>query len=192
MDALFSILVQRHWARILSLDISIFCVQWIREETWGFLKQPAPNMRLFSVYLHDGYSKKPNFFSETDMGLFANVAHSLKELRVTRITFDPNASWLAHLRNLDLASPFLLHQLFEVLKNTPFLEMLTLWRKIIDNQESTREISQVILPRLRYINIAHRPETSSCLAVLESIIPRRGVGSKFVISKEKFHCQAPK
>ena len=174
MAALFSTLVQYHWARIRSLNISIIGVQWIKKETWGFLKQPAPNMRVFSIYLHDGYRDKPNFFSETNMELFANGAPSLKELRVTHITFDPDASWLAHLRNLDLASPFLLRQLFEVLKNTPFLEMLTLRGKIIDNTESTREISQVILPRLRYINIAHQPEI--CLAILESNAPASGCG----------------
>jgi hypothetical protein len=174
MTPFFSFLVQHHWARIRSLDISIFGVQWIREDAWDFLKQPAPNMQVCSIYFHDGYTDKPNFFSETDMGLFANGAASLRELRITHMTFEPDASWLAQLRHLDLASPFSLHQLFEVLKHTPVLEKLILRRQTIDDPESASEPSQIILPRLRSINIAHRLTT--CLTVLESIVPTSGCG----------------
>ena len=174
MTPFFSFLVQHHWARIRSLDISIFGVQWIREDAWGFLKQPAPNMRVFSIYFHDGYTDKANFFSETDMELFANGAASLRELRLTHMTFNSTASWLPQLRHLDLASPFLLHQLFEVLKHTPVLEKLILRRQIIDDPQSTGEPSQIILPRLRSINITH--QLTTCLAILESIVPASGCG----------------
>lgn len=172
----FSFLVEHHWARIRSLDISIFGVPWIREEAWGFLKQPAPNMQVFSISFNDGdvYPNKPNFFSETDMELFVNRAASLREFRITQITFDPDASWLAHLRHLDLGSPFALHQLFEVLKHTPVLEKLIIRGKIIDESRSTEEHPQIILPRLRNINIAHRLTT--CLAILECIVPASGSG----------------
>lgn len=168
---LFLLLVQHHWTRIRSLDVGIFAVGWISKEAWEFLKQPAPNMKVFSIRFHDLYPDNQGFFSETNMKLFANRASSLRELLISHITFDPRASWFANLRNLDLASPFPLRRLLEILKNTPVLEGLVLRGETIDNWQPAE---QVTLPRLRTINISHRLRT--CLAVLECISPASDCG----------------
>jgi len=169
MTPLFWFLVHRHWARIRSLDISIFGVSLISEDTWEFLKQPAPHMQVLAIDTRDRFRDKPDFFSKVVAGLLAGGAPCLRELRLTDITFDPSVPRLANLRVLDLGSLFSLHQLFEVLRHTPILETLVLRSKIVDDPHTDGESAGVILPRLRNINISQNLNT--CLAVLESISP---------------------
>jgi len=133
-------------------------------------------MQVLAIDFQDGYYDILDLFSEVFADLLTANAPCLREFRLTKVTFDPSVPWLAHLRILDLGSPFLLHQLFEVLRHTPILETLVLRNEIVNSPHFGGENAGIILPRLRNINIAYNLNT--CLAVLESISPASTVRSR--------------
>ncbi|CAA7263474.1 unnamed protein product [Cyclocybe aegerita] len=176
--SLLSRLLEANWDRIEKLLVLVFETESTESDHWPQFYLPARSLKLFQFYF------VPYFIMKTVLPfdgrrLFDGVAPQLRSFDLgSRIEFNPGASWLSHIRHLNIDdAPMPLSRWLEALNATKMLESLII-RSSSMNQWSpdlaTRRL--VRLPFLARLAISHRLfDVAALLGNLE-LPPRCGVG----------------
>ncbi|KAJ3506287.1 hypothetical protein NLJ89_g6953 [Agrocybe chaxingu] len=176
--SLLSRLLETNWDRIEKLVVHVFEAHSTEPDHWPQFYLPARSLKLFQFYF------TPYFILKTVLPfdgrkLFDGVALQLRSFDLgSRIEFNPGASWLSHIRHLDIDdAPMPLSGWLDALNATKMLESLIIRSSFMNRWSpdlATRRL--VRLPFLNRLAVSHRLfDVAALLGHLE-LPPRCRVG----------------
>jgi len=137
--------------------------------SWDFLQNPSLSLESFKLYIH---GTLPETISDPSFSLFSNNAPSLRSYFDFGIPFTVEAPWISQLCRLYLFSEIHLPQLFEILSQTPFLELLQIGEFALATAKLRAPIHYANLTYLKDISIS--APLSISVVLLDNIVPAQG------------------